>query len=375
MVTKYDVFTKIIEESPCQIKNLGFKTPVYAHINSLIKKGWIKKKSGIITPLKNKETERIFRIIKYCMKKGLNYNIFFSKNIYPVISTINKNQPNLRPIKLRNNKENIKIINYLESNQFILIVKKRPREGVLLKHQILNEFVNINNPKFFEKKRLKGIILKLKPEIINPFDEKLFEFLAGSAQLEGSTITIGETIDLITKNIYPQKPQKDAQMVKNLNEAMKFVIKNIQEEINCNHIKELNRLVLFSLHANSGNYKLSQNKIQGNSAFKTANPKEVPLLMEKFCTKLNQIKSKENCLDKLGFIHNEFQRIHPFSDGNSRVTRLIVNWILTKYELPLLVLKMGSFDSYMNLTKLSSSRADLKLNNLFLHLLVHESFN
>jgi fido (protein-threonine AMPylation protein) len=30
-----------------------------------------------------------------------------------------------------------------------------------------------------------------------------------------------------------------------------------------------------------------------------------------------EISNKEQCLNELGRIHNELQRIHPFSDGNS----------------------------------------------------------
>jgi len=375
MVTKYDVFAEIIEKAPCQINKLGFKKPIYSQVNSLVKIGWIKKISGIITPIKNDKTLKAFKIIKYCIKKGINYNVFFSENMKKVLFQLNNNQSKLRPNKLKGNKENLKILDYLEKNQFILVVRKRPMEGVLLKHQLLDEFIIINKTKFFEEIILKKILLNLKPQLINPFDIKIFEFLTGSAQLEGSTVTIGETIDLIVKDIYPKKPQKDSQMVKNLNESIKYVINNIKEEITTNHLKELNKMTLFSLHANAGKYKVTQNKIQGNNYFKTANPREVPLLMENFCEILKGIKSRKDLLNNLGRIHNEFQRMHPFSDGNSRTARLIVNWMLIKNELPLLVLKMGSFDEYMNLTKLSHSRDDNRLNKLFLHILVHELIN
>lgn len=94
--------------------------------------------------------------------------------------------------------------------------------------------------------------------------------------------------------------------------------------------------------------------------------------MLNYCEKFNSIKSREEALKKLGFIHNEFQHIHPFSDGNSRTTRLIVNWFLMKFKLPILILKKGAFEKYMSLTKMSRTRNDKDLRNFLLHIIYHE---
>ncbi|MBU1199146.1 MAG: hypothetical protein KKF46_06690 [Nanoarchaeota archaeon] len=52
---------------------------------------------------------------------------------------------------------------------------------------------------------------------------------------------------------------------------------------------------------------------------------------------------------------------------------MVLNWILLKHRVPLLVIRMGCFDEYMNLTKLAKKRNDEKLTQLFYHLLLHES--
>ena len=58
------------------------------------------------------------------------------------------------------------------------------------------------------------------------------------------------------------------------------------------------------------------------------------------------------------YFHNEFQRIHPFIDGNSRISRLLMLHILRMHGLPVLELPIGYFDSYLNLTKRSKKRDD-----------------
>ena len=377
MPTKYDVFAELIEKSPCKESELGFKSEVYVHLKELVKKNWVKKQNNIYSPIKNEKTTYAFKIIKYCLKNNLNYNPFFSKNLPFIIKELINNHPNLRPKKIKNNKNILHILNYLEQNQFILVHKKRPYRGILLQHQLLKDILsffenktNIPTPSFyFDEIKLK--IKNLKGTPVNPFDEEIFSFLAGSAQLEGATISIGETRDLLINEIYPNKPQKDIQMVKNLNEALLYILENIDEEITEEHIKKINYLVMFSMHRNAGKYKVTQNKIQGNPNFKTVIPSKVPFYMTKYCLKLKEI-NQDNCLNNLGFIHNEFQRIHPFADGNSRTTRMILNWMMLKNGFPIIVLKMGSFDEYMNLTKMSKKRNDKELTNFFWNILIHE---
>jgi Fic family protein len=294
-----------------------------------------------------------------------------------VIEELFTHAPDLRPKILQANKENTLLMNYLEENQFVLLVKKRPRRGIVLNHQLFKELFELNEQKErFETTSYLDImkdVLRIKTSPTNAFDDNVYQFLSGSAQLEGSAVTIGETRDLILNDIYPEKPKKDVQMVKNLNEAMHYILEHLEEEITTQHIQELNKIVMFSLHRNAGKYKTTHNKIQGNPAFKTADPRQVLSMMRTYSNNVQHIKNKEQCAEQLGYIHNELQHIHPFSDGNSRTTRMVLNWLLLKNKLPLLVIKMGCFDEYMTLTKLSKKRDDRKLTQLFHHLLVHES--
>ena len=379
MPTKYDVFATILEKAPCKPKDLGFKSPVYAHISALQKDGWIKEENSLLIPVKDKTTENAFKLIKYCLNHGLDYNIFFTKSMQNVLRILPQELPNLRPRQLSGNKEVTSVLKYLEGHQFILKHSKRPAKGRMLNHQLLNFAGAFHGTKIVLKEINAPIlipnILQIKAEPVNPFGNKAFSFLAGSAQLEGSTISEGDTRELLLRDIYPDKPAKDIQMVRNLNEGLKFIIENKENDITPERIKELNKIVMFSLHANAGRYKTAQNRIQGNPLFKTARPEDVPGMVQAFCDDVAKLKGKEELLDRIGYLHNQLQRIHPFSDGNSRTTRMVINWILIRHGLPLLILKMGSFDEYMSLTKLSSKRDDEKLNSLFLELIVHENLS
>jgi len=379
MVTKYDVFAKIIEKAPCKPKDLRFNTPIYAHVNSLIENGWVKKNNeGILNSVKNKETEIVFKVLSWSLKNNINYNFWFSENLPIILKTLAKSIPKINPPELANNKQIKETIQFFENNQFLILWKRKPKLGTLLNHSIFNllgrkyKIQKQIDEKYLSYNKISKEILKFQKREINPFDKKVFEFLAGSAQLEGSTVSIGETVDLILNSVYPNKPNEDIQMVKNLNEAMGYVINNLDEDLTLDHIKELNKICLFSLHKGAGKFKKTENKILGNPNFKTVSPEKVILELEKFCKGFNKITTREECLKQLGFIHNQHQRIHPFIDGNSRTTRLLVNWLLIKFKFPLLIIKTGAFEKYMGLTKLSTQRDDENLRDFLLHLILHE---
>ena len=75
-------------------------------------------------------------------------------------------------------------------------------------------------------------------------------------------------------------------------------------------------------------------------------------------------KRKASIKDIIGFatlFHNEFQHIHPFTDGNSRVTRLLAFHILRSKGIPILDIPFGLLDEYLSHTKGSKEKDDRKL--------------
>ena len=104
-------------------------------------------------------------------------------------------------------------------------------------------------------------------------------------------------------------------------------------------------------------------RIKFNPKFKTCDWDLIPSKLNELMKKYNSFETKKGkdikeVIDFASFFHNEFQRIHPFIDGNSRTSRLLMLHILRSYGIPVLDLPLGYFDLYMDLTKRSTERDD-----------------
>ena len=139
------------------------------------------------------------------------------------------------------------------------------------------------------------------------------------------------------QNLKQQLAIKNAQMEAQNEEEAKEYLKNLQhslefiiEEINSNNNfeKELQLFQLLRLISPETNTihpnRYRQTLVQIGSHI-CPDPIEVPGLVSELFHKMNFIS---NPIIKAIYLHHELIRIHPFADGNGRVTRIAKNWML-----------------------------------------------
>ncbi len=130
---------------------------------------------------------------------------------------------------------------------------------------------------------------------------------------ETNTIDVGEGI-----------PVDDIIETVNHFRAIDYVIDVAEEPLTEDIIKELHRILKQSTKGESlswfavGDYKKRANVVGGRE---TAKPKDVPAKMKALLSEYASISSV-TINDVIRF-HYEFERIHPFQDGNGRVGRLV----------------------------------------------------
>lgn len=201
-------------------------------------------------------------------------------------------------------------------------------------------------------------ILKETKGIRNSLSDVLkYDFIYHSNKIEGSTFTTEALQLLIEKNVVTgTHTLDDVQSTINSFYTFDLMIDSLGEKITLSVLKEWHGSLMYrtSLYdiGLSGVFKKYGNKIIG-ADFETASPLEVD-------DRLNDLLNWYYSLDKIELndvlkFHLEFERIHPFQDGNGRIGRFIFLKQLLENRLELKYMNGDSSDEYKQALALSSS--------------------
>lgn len=163
-----------------------------------------------------------------------------------------------------------------------------------------------------------------------------FCFAYHNTKIEGNPLSLEEAKIAFYDEIL--NPSKEILEIKNHKNIMSFLISHAknQTKINANFIKEIHKILMNGILDNNGEFKKIQNVILG-ADFETTKPYLVPTSIYKLCDDLYfRLNNAKNSTQKLKIIlksHIDYERIHPFSDGNGRVGRVIMLYLCLKLNL------------------------------------------
>ena len=185
------------------------------------------------------------------------------------------------------------------------------------------------------------MIEKLTKEYL---DDLLVRLAHHSSAIEGNTITLNQTVSIILNDTIPGSINKrEFYEVENHKQAFEYIQHNLLngEKLSLGVIKEIHRLLLDHLDFNRGNFKNISNAIVG-AEFDTASPEQTPNLMYQWLNNYEYLmensKTEEEKIRIILEKHIEFERIHPFNDGNGRTGRMIMLYSLLENSLPPIII-------------------------------------
>jgi len=173
----------------------------------------------------------------------------------------------------------------------------------------------------------------LKREEIKQLDDYFRIGLTYSSNaLEGNSLSISETKVIIEDGItVGGKPLRDCYEATGHAKAYDFMLEAARSknfDLNEDIILKLHKLFYSSLDAeNAGRYRTYQVFITGTEYLPPASD-EVPELMKMFAFELNEKSRRLHPVMLAAFAHKRLVDIHPFTDGNGRTARLLMNLIL-----------------------------------------------
>lgn len=178
---------------------------------------------------------------------------------------------------------------------------------------------------------------------------KLFTYDTNA--IEGSSVTIFEVGAILEKSKRPEKRTKwEISETYGVAEAIKYIRKT-KEHISLNLVKELHRIVFENSKSFAGNFREKGVEVAvmdaaGNIVHRGAPSNKITKLLSELTKWYNKNKNKYSPLALAAVVHNNFETIHPFRDGNGRVGRLLLNNILLKHNLPPVNIELKNRSEY-----------------------------
>ncbi len=196
------------------------------------------------------------------------------------------------------------------------------------------------------------------------------DFNYNSNHIEGNTLTYGQTeLLLLFGKVAGEADFHDYEEMKASNvglQMMQMEATNNQQPLTQNFIRTLHQTLLredytvyrtlpggvqtsYTIHA--GCYKTRPNSVitRYGDRFEYASPEETPALMTDLVDWYNEVEreGKLTPIDIAILFHYRYIRIHPFEDGNGRIARLMVNFILSRHGLPMIVVRSRKKQDYL----------------------------
>lgn len=182
-------------------------------------------------------------------------------------------------------------------------------------------------------------------------DDLLVRMTHHSCAIENNTSTFSEAVSILLYRVIPGKISvHEFYEIENHRLAFNYIIENIDQELTISFIHDIHSLLLDRIHHERGQFKSQKNAIVGASNH-TASPKETPSLMDQWLLNLNnriqKAKSSDDIILSICSSHIEFERIHPYADGNGRTGRLLMMFLLLQNKIaPLVIQKENKLEYF-----------------------------
>lgn len=173
-------------------------------------------------------------------------------------------------------------------------------------------------------------------------------FTYDTQRMEGSTLSLRETAGLLEKGISPKgrpiRDVKEAEAHKGIFEEMLVYKKDLSLQAILWWHKNLFRETRTDI---AGKIRQHQVAISG-SRFVPPSPVEVHPLLTEFFRWYEKNKKRLHPVELAALVHLKFVTIHPFADGNGRISRLMMNFVLNRNGYPMLNIPYENRNSYYN---------------------------
>ncbi|MFH1682756.1 MAG: Fic family protein [Candidatus Woesearchaeota archaeon] len=229
--------------------------------------------------------------------------------------------------------------------------KEKLKERMQIAEKLILEEIHrydlIKDPLYFELsleeiKEIRALEQEIPFKVahLSEQDWKMFSeiFTYNTNAIEGSRLDQKEVNDILEKDKWPDKSKEDIAEAYGVDEAIRF-IRGTKEHLSVELIKKIHQIVFRNSKHFAGKLRKKGEEVvvvdnQGNVVHQGAPQARIIPLLKELQKWYEQNQKKYPGLVLGAVVHNQFENIHPFADGNGRVGRILLNNILIKHGLP-----------------------------------------
>lgn len=206
----------------------------------------------------------------------------------------------------------------------------------------------------------KNIPLSAKEKEMESF---MIRFTYDTNRIEGSKLTLRDTSLLLEKGITPDsKPLHDVKETEAHRKAF-YELMDLEKNLSFNVILHFHKKLFEDTKKDiAGKLRQYQVMISG-SRFKPPFPAEIYPLLTEFLKWYGKNKDKLHPVELAALVHLKLVTIHPFADGNGRISRLMMNFVLKRHGFPMLSIPYEKRAGYYHSLERSQTKKD---ENIFL---------
>ncbi len=240
-----------------------------------------------------------------------------------------------------------KVRKFLGANLSLRELEKRSEQLKKLIFEEINIYKIVKNPLHdkLSKEELefvKNLEIRAFPKISNLSEKQWISFSEiftfNTNAIEGSELNSKEVKEIIKEDKWPDKLKSDIAEAYGVNKAL-FFIRQTEELLSLDLIRRLHKIIFKNSKSFAGEFRKPGEEVavrtsSGEIMHEGAPQSRVISLLKELIDWYYKHKEKYPALVLASVVHNQFENIHPFRDGNGRVGRLLLNYVLLRSNLP-----------------------------------------
>lgn len=173
----------------------------------------------------------------------------------------------------------------------------------------------------------------------------LIKFTYNTNRIEGSTLTLRDTKLILADEIMPKgKTSREVKEAENHAEAFNLIL-NEKADLDIDFLLRLHAILLKRIDTEAGKIRKEEVAIYG-STYMPPPHEELDYGLKAFFEWYNQTKKIIHPFELACLVHLRFVTIHPFTDGNGRISRLLMNFVLKRKGYPMLDISYDDREEY-----------------------------